>query len=216
MSEHDPIAAMEAEFIRNNPSRRVLVNSIPKSGTTWVRTMMALLPGYEEYPRAGVSGLLPEQLRPVRPGQVFHGHIISSQALFDILDELDFATVFVYRDLRDVVVSDYFHRTKLNPRRAPAIFAERHKSELLHPAFLRQWCGSVNRYADVREWIARGYPTIRYEDLKRDTARELARVFQEMGLKVSPAHAASIAERAFVRGTIWPTSGHRGCDVTTP
>ena len=65
----------------------------------------------------GLTGTKPEQLLNVERGQVFHGHIMSIPRLFSILEERRFATVFIYRDLRDIIASNYFHLSKPNPNR---------------------------------------------------------------------------------------------------
>lgn len=160
---------------------------------------MATLPGYVEYPMDGVSAQLAESLAGVEKGQVFHGHLLSSPTLFDFLAERAFATIYVYRDLRDVVVSDYHHRAFLNPNRAPAIFAEKSKEELLMADALVQWCGSVKRYPDVGNWIEQsGIPTVRYEDLKSDGPGTFHRALEEMGLVIERALVEQIvADNAF-------------------
>ena len=192
----DPVQLSAQRFRARNAPRRVLVNSVPKSGTTWMRTMVRLLPGYTEYPLDKITGLDPQELRDVAPGQVFHGHFVwRAPELHEIIREMEFAVVFVYRDLRDVVVSDYFHRSALNPKRRPPIFDEVPFEELFRPAILQEWCGSAKRYPDIRHWI-RNYPSVRYEDLKRDCAGELHRVFTEMGFAIDIALCEHIAEEA--------------------
>ena len=168
-------------FLKNNPPRRILVNSIPKCGTTWVRTMMAALPGYEEYPRKGNDGTKPEQLLGVEPGQVFHGHLTANKKVFEILNKRDFTVVYVYRDLRDAVISNYFHLKYLNPKRAPKLFENTEKEELLLAENLEAWCNSAKRYHDVRNWLkVPGTTNVTYEALKADTSGELHRILSEL------------------------------------
>lgn len=189
------LSGAEADFLKANEPRRVLVNSIQKSGTTWVRTMLAALPGYAEYPREGISGTRYEELLDVEPGQIFHGHIMSSEPLFEIMDERVFTTVFVYRDLRDVVVSTYFHLTDLNPGRAPDVFWEMEKEQLFRADNLPKWCVGLLRYPDIRVWLERDdVPTVRYEDLKADTVGELTRVLERMNFEVEAALVDAIVE----------------------
>lgn len=168
-------------FLKNNPPRRILVNSIPKCGTTWVRTIMAALPGYEEYPRKGNDGTKPEQLLGVEPGQVFHGHLTANKKVFEILNERDFTVIYVYRDLRDAVISNYFHLKYLNPKRAPKFFEDMEKEELLLAENLEKWCNSAKRYHDVRHWLKIPRTSnVTYEALKADTSGELHRILSEM------------------------------------
>ncbi len=173
----------------------MLVNSVPKSGTTWTRRMVASLPGYAEFPMQGVSGAEIHELESVAPGQVFHGHLVSSQALFRTLETMEFRTVYVYRDLRDVVVSDYHHRMYLNPNRAPAQFLTMTKEELLMPDALLEWCGSAKRFQDVANWIAHpGIPAIKYEDLKADGVGTMHRALTEIGFKIDRRLVGHIVE----------------------
>lgn len=184
-------------FLTTNEPRRVLVNSIPKSGTTWVRTMMAALPGYEEHPMNGVAARDPQSLRELKRGYVFHGHLSPSAEVFDVIAELDIRTVFVYRDLRDVIVSNYFHLTELNPDRAPDWMQGKTKEELFHADVLREWCVPVKRYPQIREWEANpGIPTVRYEELKLDTAGAMRRVLSEMSFNVTPGIVEHVVETA--------------------
>lgn len=183
------------QFLKDNPPRRILVNSIPKCGTTWVRTMMAALPGYKEYPREGVSGTLPDQLLGVEPGQVFHGHLTANRRVFEIIEEMDFAVVYVYRDLRDAVVSNYFHLSQLNPKAAPDWFWGLDKETLLMGENLADWCGPAKRYPDIRHWLKREtIPKVTYEALKIDPKREMRRVLKHLGFRVHDAVVSEIVE----------------------
>lgn len=197
------------EFAEKNPLRRILVNSIPKSGTTWVKTMLSLLPGYEEFPMNGFSGTSPEQLLEVKPGQVFHGHIMSSERLDTIIKELNFATVFVYRDLRDVVISNYFHYSTLNPKRAPEFFKGKTKEELLNAESLVEWCPPCKRYPDVRMWVNQDIiPTVTYETLKKDTVCEMRRVLDKMGFLVNDQIVQHIVKEASFQNLSGRTPGN--------
>ncbi len=186
---------LTADFIADNQPRRFLVNSVPKSGTTWTRRMITSLPGYQEFPMAGLTGSRPDELAAVQPGEVFHGHLVASDQLWRMLEEGEFATVYVYRDLRDVVVSDYHHRVYLNPDRTPPTFEGRTKEELLMADCLMEWCGSAKRYAEVSTWIARtDIPTIRYEDLLSDCAATLGSALRHLGFVIATELVDQIAE----------------------
>ena len=53
------------------PRARLLVNGVPKSGTTWMVRMLASLPGYTAVGNfRGDIG----RYQTVRPGNVIHGH----------------------------------------------------------------------------------------------------------------------------------------------
>ena len=194
----ETVEELSRQFLGDNDPARVLVNSVPKSGTTWTRRMMASLPGYTEFPMDGVNGQLMESLEPVEPGQVFHGHIVSSPRVFGyVWRSTRFRTIYVYRDLRDVVVSDYHHRMYLNPNRAPAEFATKDKDELFMPESLMDWCGSAKRFSDVANWIARmrASPAVKYEDLKRDgVGNDARRLWTTLGFTIDRDLVAHIVE----------------------
>ncbi len=182
-------------FLRDNPPRRLLVNSVPKSGTTWTVAMLSMLPGYERFPMERLEGTRPEELLNLQPGQVFHGHIMSSPGLFEILAEREIRAVYVYRDLRDVVVSNYFHLSSLNPKRAPVFFRTMSKEELFKAENLLRWCASCKRYVDVQVWkTVPGVPVVSYEALKADAVGELHRLLAALGFKAEAALVRHIVE----------------------
>ena len=202
--QHSPIGPTSSDeeriFADSNPNlRRILVNSIPKSGTTWLRMMMAALPNYAEFPMNGLTGTRAAEILPVEPGQVFHGHIRSSPELFELLRRREFATVFIYRDLRDIVVSNYFHLSVLNPNRAPPMFWEHTKEELFDVDLIPDWCYSANRYSDIRNWIASEFPCVSYECLKQDTVGELLGVLAGMGLLATSQFCEAVVNRTSFR-----------------
>jgi len=185
--------AASNEFHNQNPLRRILVNSIPKSGTTWVRTMLSALPGYTDYSSKKANGLDPSQLLDLQPGQVFHGHMKMSDILMQNIHDLDIATVYVFRDLRDSIVSDYFHKSVLNPNRANEYFRQHDKETLFMADNLKKWCVASARYPDVRKWLAEpSIPTVTYEALKFDPHAEMSRVLREMGFNVSDEIVTSV------------------------
>lgn len=113
---------------------RVLVNSVHKSGTHLVTTLVRQLPGtvhsgrhyvldnFRTTPeRPAVWGETPEvdwhRLRDTfasfNHGQFLTSHFQAEPELLSILDELGFRTVFIVRDPRDVVVSSTFYMTRL-------------------------------------------------------------------------------------------------------
>lgn len=113
---------------------RVLVNSVHKSGTHVVTTLLRHLPGmipsgrhyvldnFKATPeRPAIWGETPEvdwhQLRRAfasfKRGQFLTSHFQAEPRLPALLDELGFRTVFIIRDPRDVVVSSTFYMTHL-------------------------------------------------------------------------------------------------------
>lgn len=84
----------------------VLVNGIPKTGTTWVRRMLASLPGFR---CVGSFGGEIGAYRKLQPGAVVHGHDPYREALKTVLKETGLKTVLLMRDPRDKLISRLFH-----------------------------------------------------------------------------------------------------------
>jgi sulfotransferase 6B1 len=103
---------------------RVLVNSVPKAGTHLVNSVLDLLPEMRtagvhlDQVNAGRYGktspdtaeldwhAVRSMLSRVKPGQYATSHLWSHPMLFAILDELDFRSIFIVRDPRDILVSE--------------------------------------------------------------------------------------------------------------
>lgn len=155
--------------------------------------MLCALPRYQEYSRKTANGLKPAQLLELECGQVFHGHMTMSAELMKNIRELEIAAVYVYRDLRDAIVSDYFHKSKLNPDRATDFFRANDKNTLFMAENLEKWCGPARRYQDVRKWLAEpAIPKVTYEALKANPLDEMGRVLREMGFDASEEIVAYI------------------------
>ncbi|NEP19042.1 MAG: sulfotransferase domain-containing protein [Leptolyngbya sp. SIO4C1] len=102
-----PLTVREARAYVSSP--KVLINSLPKSGTFLLRRLLSLLPQFA--PRWSYHGLVAEtpnlfdRLTNIQKGQYVSGHLYWSQALADVLETANISTLFIIRDPRDVVVS---------------------------------------------------------------------------------------------------------------
>lgn len=171
-------------FQKDNSGQKILVNSGAKAGTTWVRTMICSLPDYE--PVIIRKKHTPNMLETLQTHQVWHGHFGYSTRLMDVLKDNNIRTVFVYRDLRDTIISNYFHIRELNPKRAPEGFFEKDMSQLLEPAVLPTWCAPVSHFKLLPYWLAeRHIVKVRFEDLIENPVDEMSRVFLGLGLNTS-------------------------------
>lgn len=108
-----PIPLTIDELNAANNGKKVLINSLPKSGTFLLRRALSLLPNFA--PRWSLHGLdannpnLLRKLRGIRQGQYASAHLYWSQELVDILTSDNIRTIFIIRDLRDVAVSLAFY-----------------------------------------------------------------------------------------------------------
>jgi hypothetical protein len=119
---------------------KVLVNSVPKSGTNLLIQMLQGIPGLK------ISGIEPQgihesnfdSLKQLQPGGIAYGHIYYTPQRAQQLCAWNIKHLFLYRDLRDVAVSlmhfimdrlphdpmhAYLHRLKNQEARLEAILA---------------------------------------------------------------------------------------------
>ena len=117
---------VRARAARAGPPPRILVNSFPKSGTHLVTAALDHFPdlrtaGIHIHQQSFVHGATEESqtraqpeldwdkvhttLKRAKPGQYVTAHFLPHPPLLEILEELGYRTIFVYRDPRDIVVS---------------------------------------------------------------------------------------------------------------
>jgi sulfotransferase 6B1 len=108
---------------RRRPGRppRVLANSLPKAGTHLLTSLLAELPDmrYSGEHLTALDALtatggyewssVRHRLGRVRDGQYVSAHLPAAAAVVDLVGALGYASVFIVRDPRDVVVSDLFY-----------------------------------------------------------------------------------------------------------
>jgi len=170
--------------------------SYPKSGNTWIRFLVANF----VYPEAGVTLLSADRLIPNVDGQskkyfkqMPRPRIIKSHYPFQHTYK---RVIYVVRDPRDVVLSQYHYQIKRGvlPVGAP-----------LEPFVSRFLAGEVCPYGswgeNVSSWLAArrknpDFVLIRYEDLLRQTSAELARMAQLLKIEPMPDRIALAVERS--------------------
>lgn len=169
-----------------------VVNEFPKSGGTWMGQMLGRALGVP-FPR--------NRFPSPRPS-IMHGHYLRRGGLRNV--------VISWRDGRDVMVS-WYHQCLVPHDRGNELQVERARRELrledyedvrgnlprfIEWAFTRPRAPSFTWADFVRGWHGRRDAThVRYEDLRADTPRELARVVRELtGRELDPGAARAIAE----------------------
>jgi hypothetical protein len=109
-------------FLADSP--RVLCNSIMKSGTHLLVGIVSNMPALKNYGRKAFwfsqnrNRVNPQKncteqkvihdLSPCLPGEISQGHIEASQEIAQFLLDYNFKHLFIYRDLRDMVLSHLF------------------------------------------------------------------------------------------------------------
>ena len=186
----------------------LFVAGLPKSGTSWVESMLASFPGFQEImlPRVifhevrhgGSHGyeLSEDELSRLQTGLfVLKLHVHGSSNNAEVLRRLNLRHVIVYRDLRDVAVSHYFYvrRTPWHPEhRAYRDLDVREGLEHFCETLLRpfaEWIEGWHQHADER--LAR---IVRYEDLLEDALGELCTLKDHFGIATDYEEVKSIQE----------------------
>jgi hypothetical protein len=109
-------------------SPAVLGNAMPKSGSHLIIQVLQGLvslgpfvnPGFPPVNRSQANDKLDDaavaaNLRRMRPGDIAYGYVQARPPFIELLAAPGRATVFVYRDPRDMIVSHVFYATQMHP-----------------------------------------------------------------------------------------------------
>jgi hypothetical protein len=107
----------------------VFGNAMPKSGSHLIIQVLEGLtrlgpfvnPGFPPVNRFEDNRKLPDHrvlknIQRLRPGDIAYGYIQAREPFVSNLTQPEWATLFVYRDPRDMLVSHVFYATEMNPR----------------------------------------------------------------------------------------------------
>lgn len=103
------VSAIQGRF--NGP--RVLSNSIPKAGTNLMERLLTFMPGMRMAPFRTLldwdscSARTERRLLRLHKGQFINAHLPAHQDILDLLNKQGIKTIFLIRDPRDVVISNY-------------------------------------------------------------------------------------------------------------
>lgn len=188
---------------RDDYTRRpsVVVTTVPKSGTHLVHQIVTALPGTVDYgtflattvsyrrkPRS--TPALVRRIRSLAPGEILRSHLIHRTEVVDALRTKNAFTVFVYRDPRDVIVSEAHYLAHSAPWHSlHRTFARLTPEERIDVA-VDGLPGREELYPDVSErfgwfadWLEDADVVLRFEDLvgegRRAAIRTMVRRYQE-------------------------------------
>lgn len=204
----------------------VLVNSFPKSGTHLLSQIIGGLPEHYDWGQFYVSsptltmrevptGVMTNRLRRVCPSEIVKAHLFWHPDFAHALDERKVVRYFIYRDPRDVVVSETRYLTSMNRRHRlhreyASIDNDRDRLSLCingSDALLRQgvWYPNIaERFARYRGWLS-DQPTMsmRYEDLRGErmaaVVEELVDHYLSSASPVTPAEKTAIRDECLAR-----------------
>lgn len=198
-------------------------NSFPKSGT---HLLTQILAGFAALGPVAESGLPPvltfegESGRPrplarilaelarMRPGDIAYGHLHAFPEVVAQLSAPGWASYFIYRDPRDVVVSHVFYVTDLNNRHAHHdYYAQLKDFDARLTVSIKGRPELTNPFPDIRArfepylpWLERKEVlALRYEDLLADLNTWLGRILDHAAarrLNYTVDRAAAIAALA--------------------
>jgi hypothetical protein len=197
------------QFGANYPHPVLFVAGLPKSGTTWLESMLASFPGYQDV-------MIPEAVAYEQshggshdydiPSDMFdrlqHAlviakmHVHGSPHNVDVLRKAGVPYLVMYRDLRDVAVSYVFYvrRTPWHPEHphyrslSPAQGLDRFADTMLMPYV--DWVRSWNANRDIEKSME-----LRYEDLLASPGDRMMAVAAHFGLTPSPQALERIIEK---------------------
>jgi hypothetical protein len=197
------------QFGERYPHPILFIAGLPKSGTTWLERMISSYPGFHEILIPDVAahelatGGSHDYELPDRMFDRFEGllaltkmHVHGSEHNVAVLREAGLPYVVLYRDLRDVAVSNFFYMRNtpwhpeypvyrnLSVHEGLAVFAVRTLPDYV------EWIRSWERNRDPEQSLA-----VRYEDMLEDTRGVLTRVLRHFGLDDAPELVADIVER---------------------
>lgn len=207
---------------RSHPPAKVLVNGVPKSGTTWVYRLIDSVPGYHHV--GNFKGEL-GRYDSVRPGHIIHSHDWPTPALITSLERNQIKVVCVSRDPRDQLVSRMFHLKRDTEHRWHSVIAQMNEDEALMLCIEGRPAGdNLPLLPSAPTWIEfsrqwqETFPNachLRYETLLTNTEAETKRLFDYLGVKLSDRLQKAIIrrnrfERATVGQKIWQKARQPG------
>ena len=174
----------------------IFLVSFPKSGNTWTRFLLANLRFPNEPATwANIDRLVPDPTGTAKKDfdRIPRPRIIKSHECFDPRYP---RVIYIVRDPRDVVVSQYHYHRKIRRIEVDSPI------EKFVPRFLAgETCPHGSWGQNVATWLytSEGDPRfllLRYEDLVADTARELAKVVDFLKLAAGRDQIAQAVERS--------------------
>ena len=212
------------QALRNTPA--VLGNAMPKSGSHLIIQVLQGLtqlgpfvnPGFPPVNRSEDNSKLPDMtvlanIHRMRPGDIGYGYVNAREPFISALTGPKRATIFVYRDPRDMVISHVFYATQMHPGHG----MHRYYTEQLHSMEERinaaiqgvEEPGSAlspvrKKYEAYLGWLAEPKVLcLRFEDLildRRSALGSLLTYLEQRGFSSSKSRneAISILEQAIV------------------
>lgn len=176
----------------------LIANSFPKSGTHQLLQILEAFPGARHYGsfiasmpsfpfRERSESAHIRRIHSIVPGEYLGAHIFFKGSYAQAIDDMNAVHFFIYRDLRDVAVSEAFYLKNMNRwHQMHDHFARRLKSDderlmtaiegVRDPDFPFDYPDIATRMRRYLPWIAsRDVFALKYEDLNSDRRGEIVR-----------------------------------------
>jgi len=191
----------------------IFVAGLPKSGSTWLASMLASLPGFvDRTPSVWAASMLTDFSQDLsddifaefrRQLVVVKGHTRGTEDNVAVLDRLGAPYLVLLRDPRDQLISSYWYlRNRPKHRRhhlvAGRTLDEYIKTRLVDGSFDDQILAWIRLWAHNRSELAL---IARYEDLVDSPAEGLQSIFRHLGFSVAASSVGEIVERHSFRNT---------------
>ncbi|MBI9082629.1 MAG: sulfotransferase domain-containing protein [Desulfobacterales bacterium] len=176
----------------------LFITGAPKSGTTWVQTQLARVPGYNIRPIRDPDGCTKNQgicsevfrTMPSKRYSVLKLHTRYNTNNYLVISNHVNKFIVMIRDVRDICVSRYFHvKADENHRHhklynhIPKEMGILHSMNQMQEAFI-DWIGNWASFiGDSKSDIL----LIRYEDINRDPYSEFLRILLFFDIQVPPS-----------------------------
>ncbi|MBN2147352.1 MAG: hypothetical protein JW726_08185 [Anaerolineales bacterium] len=218
---------------------KVLLNSVPKSGTNLLSRCLELMPGLTflqvslNRPKGPLD--LRNKLLRAYPGSFIKGHILYTNEYQEIIQNLNFTTLLMVRDPRDIAVSlmhwvtyknphhrlhHYFSSLKDDNERLMAVI----RGVLPHAIGDQRGLENIAEYVGAfLPWTAAGSCVVRFEYLvgpdgggsQEKQFREVQKIAHHINITLGDAQIEAIAKQlysshshTFRRGQIGDWSSH--------
>jgi len=213
---HYAIARSVSDFLArlnyyDYPHKVIFLAGMPMSGTTWVKGLVAQMPGYHSRPsktpyeigyRQDISA---ETFRnvPKHAYTLFKTHMNPKPENLKILSDNGVDKVVItYRDLRDVVVSRYYRLVDSpKPDNAPdkVDYLKLSKEEAINDSIEKvgthyvPWIKDWKKLADENP---EKYMLVKYEEMKKDTKRIFKEILAFYNIKLEEQKIEAFLENA--------------------
>lgn len=192
-------------------SKILFIAGFPKSGTTWVENFFARIPGYNPRQLGGDSKViqqhdLPDDAFKWSPKLGYSSiktHINPNKPNLAILRKANVKKILVmYRDPRDIVVSNYYHVLQHNPvesdrfqsnyKNIPKVSGLAHSLEWvieIFPPWINGWFDLAENTKDIDFYF------LSYEDLRSNEEDVFASLIQFFGVSLTMVEVKNILNK---------------------